>query len=54
MVAEILLTPRELIFMAFYLDADEFYGIGDPFIGMSEKETQAEFSQAQSSIADKG
>lgn len=45
--------PSELIFMASYLGADEFFGLQNPFFGMSEKETQSALADAQSSLAEK-
>ena len=47
------LSASELIFMASYLGADEFYGIPNPFFGMSERETQAALADAQVSLAEK-
>lgn len=47
------LSASELILMASYLGAEEFFGIENPFFGMSEKETQAALEDAQSTLAEK-
>ena len=54
MMAEILLTPRELLYIAALLDAPEFIGLSDAFFGMDETEMRHEITVLQLSLAKKG
>lgn len=51
---ELILSPRELLFISVLLDATEFLGIPDAFFGMEEPEMQQELLSLQSSLEKKG
>lgn len=54
MMAEIRLTPRELLYIAALLDVPEFIGISDAFYGMDELEMRHEITSLQISLTKKG
>ncbi|MDR0273229.1 MAG: hypothetical protein LBI27_07935, partial [Clostridiales bacterium] len=51
---EIILTPRELLFISAQLEAVEFLGVSDAFFGMEDGEIQRELLALQSSLEKKG
>ena len=54
MVIKVILTPRELLYIAALQEAPEFVGIADAFYGMNEQEMRLEITALQMSLEDKG
>ena len=54
MKSEIILSPRELLYIAALLEAAEFLGVSDAFFGMDDAEIQHEMMNLQSSLEEKG
>jgi len=52
--SEIILSPRELLYIAALLDAAEFLGVSDAFFGMEDAEIGQELMNLQSSLEEKG
>ena len=54
MKSNIILSPRELLFISALLEAAEFLGVSDAFFGMDDTEIQQELMNLQSSLEEKG
>ena len=54
MMNKIIVTPQELMYLAVKVGADEFFGIADPFMGMTFEEMRASLEDAKLSLDKKG
>lgn len=53
-MAKLELNPKELVYLASILGATEFFGLKDPFYGMSRNEIAAAISMAQQQLSERG
>lgn len=54
MMNKIVVTPQELMYLAVNVGADEFFGIADPFMGMTLEEIHASLEDVKLSLDKKG
>ena len=54
MMNEIIISPQELMYLAVKLGAVEFFGLPDPFMGMTPEEIRTSLDEAQLSLDQKG